>query len=253
MMLKGKVAIVTGASRGLGKAIAIGFAKEGADVVVAARTEVENDRLPGTIFKTAEEIRSLGATTLAVKCDVTKERDVNDMIQAALREFGHIDIMVNNAGVAFYYPVIQTPLKRWELVLRVNLTGPFMCVKGVLPGMIEQKSGSIINLSSPAATARGGGKVGTGMAYGVSKAALERFTWGLSAEVGQYNIAVNALKPNGIVDTDGMRFWLKDADKSQWESPARMVKCAIFLAQQDAKGVTGCVATDAELCTWHGL
>jgi citronellol/citronellal dehydrogenase len=253
MKLEGRVAVVTGASRGLGKAIAVGFAKEGADVVVAARTEVENDRLSGTIFKTAKEIRALGARALAVKCDVTDERDVNDMVKSALDEFGHIDILVNNAAVAFYYPVIETPLKRWELVLRVNVIGPFMCVKGVLPGMIEQKRGSIINLSSPAATARGGGKVSTGVAYGTSKAALERFTWGLSAEVGQYNIAVNALKPDGIVDTEGMRFWLKDADKSQWQSPERMVKCAIFLARQDAKGVTGCVATDAELCAWHGL
>jgi citronellol/citronellal dehydrogenase len=253
MKLDGKVAIVTGGSRGLGKAIAIGLATAGADVVVAARTEVENPQMPGTIYKTAEEIQSLGRRALPIKCDVTNEQSISDMVQKALTEFGHVDILVNNAGVAFYYPIVETPLKRWELVLRVNLIGPFLCSKAVLPQMIERRSGNIINISSLAADERVLGTVSTGVAYAVAKAGLDRFTWGLAAEVGQYNIAVNAIKPKGVVDTEGMRFQLPDADKSQWESPERMVKCAIFLASQDASGVTGTVATDEELYTWHGL
>ena len=253
MKLSGKVAIVTGSSRGIGKAIAIGFAKEGAKVVVAARTETDSEKLPGTIYKTADEIQALGSSALPIKCDVTDEQSVNDMVQEALGKFGHVDILVNNAGVAFYYPVIETPLKRWELVLRVILTGAFLCSKAVLPKMIEQKGGSIINISSPAANERNGGLVPTGVAYGVAKAGLDRFTWGLAAEAGQYNIAVNAVKPAGVVDTEGMRFWQPDADKSQWQTPDKMVKCAIFLATQDAQGVTGIVATDDELSAWHGL
>ena len=253
MKLQGKVAIVTGSSRGLGKAIAIGLATDGADVVVAARTEVENLQLPGTIYKTAEEIQALGHRALPIKCDVTKEQSVNDMVQKTLSEFGHVDILVNNAGVAFYYPIVETPLKHWELVLRVNLVGAFLCSKAVLPKMMEQKGGSIINISSLAADERVLSTVSTGVAYAVAKAGLDRFTWGLASEVGQYNIAVNAVKPAKVVDTEGMRFWMPDADKSQWESPERMVRCAIFLASQDANGVTGTVATDEELCTWHGL
>lgn len=253
MKLESKVAIVTGSSRGLGKAIAIGLATEGAEVVVAARTEVENPQLPGTIYKTAEEIQALGRRALPIKCDVTNEQSVNDMVQKALSEFGHVDILVNNAGVAFYYPIIETPLKRWELVLKVNLIGAFLCSKAVLPKMIEQRSGSIINISSLAADEKVLGTVSTGVAYAVAKAGLDRFTWGLAEEVGQYNIAVNAVKPHGVVDTEGMRFWMSDADKSQWESPERMVRCAVFLASQNANGVTGTVATDEELCTWHGL
>jgi citronellol/citronellal dehydrogenase len=253
MTLDGKVAIVTGSSRGLGKAIAIGLAREGADVVVAARTEVENPQMPGTIYKTAEEIQALGRRAMPVKCDVTSEQNVNDIVQKALAEFGHVDILVNNAGVAFYYPIVETPLKRWELVIKVNLIGAFLCSKAVLPKMIEQRSGSIINISSLAADERVLGTVSTGVAYAVAKAGLDRFTWGLAEEVGQYNIAVNALKPQGVVDTEGMRFWMPDADKSQWESPEKMVRCAVFLAGQDASGVTGVVATDEELCTWHGL
>jgi citronellol/citronellal dehydrogenase len=253
MKLSGKVAIITGGSRGIGKAIALGFAREGSDIVVAARTEVENPQLPGTIYKTAEEIQALGRRALPIRCDVTDEQSVNDMVQKALGEFGHVDILVNNAGVAFYYPVIETPLKRWELVLRVILTGVFLCSKAVLPKMIEQKTGSIINISSLAAEQRVLSEVPTGVAYAVAKSGLDRFTWGLAEEVGQYNIAVNALKPAGVVNTEGMRLWLPGADKSQWEPPDRMVKAAIFLAGQDAKGITGTVATDEEFCVWHGL
>jgi len=253
MRLNGKVAIVTGASRGLGKAIALGLAKEGADVVVSARTEAENPQLPGTIYKTTEEIRALGRRALAIKCDVSSEQSVSDMVKKALSEFGHVDILVNNAGVAFYYPVIETPLKRWEIVLRVNIIGAFLCSKAVLPKMIEQKKGSIINISSLAANERNGGTVSTGLAYAVAKAGLDRFTWGLAAEVGRFNIAVNCLKPHRVVDTEGMRFWVKEENRKGWVTPEKMVKCATFLAQQDARGVTGTVATDEELCAWHGL
>jgi NAD(P)-dependent dehydrogenase (short-subunit alcohol dehydrogenase family) len=253
MKLKGKLAIVTGASRGIGKAIAIGFAKEGADVVIAARTELENEKFPGTIYKTVEEIKVLGGHALPIKCDVTDEISVNEMVRRTISEFGRIDILVNNAGVAFYYPVIETPLRRWEIVLRVNLTGAFLCSKAVLQKMIEQRSGSIINISSLAANERDGHTVSTGLAYSVSKIGLDRFTWGLAAEVGKFNIAVNCIKPQGVVDTEGMRFWVKEEERKGWVTPEKMVKCAIFLAQQDAKGVTGVVATDEELFDWHGL
>ena len=253
MKLRDKVAIVTGASRGIGKAIAIGFAKEGADVVVAARTELENEKLSGTIHKTVEEIKVFGRRALPIRCDVTDENSVNEMVKKTIAEFGRIDILVNNAGVAFYYPVVETPLRRWEIVLRVNLTGAFLCSKAVLSKMTEQRSGSIINISSLAANERDGGTVSTGLAYAVAKAGLDRFTYGLSAEVGRFNIAINCLKPHGVVDTEGMRFWVKEEERKDWVTPEKMVKCAIFLAQQDARGITGRVATDEELCAWHGL
>jgi citronellol/citronellal dehydrogenase len=251
--LKGKVAIVTGASRGLGKAMAVGFAREGADVVVAARTETESRDLPGTIQQTEEEIRALGRDALAVRCDITEEHNVNRMTEAVLEKFGRIDILVNNAAVAFYRPILETPLKRWELVIRVNLIGAFLCSKAVLPSMIRQNCGSIINISSLAADERDEGTVPTGVAYAVSKAGLDRLTWGLATEVGQYNIAVNAVKPHRVVDTEGMRYWLRDADKSSWQSAEMMVKATLFLACQDSQGVTGTVSTDREICMWHGL
>jgi citronellol/citronellal dehydrogenase len=252
MRLKGRVAIVTGASRGLGKAMALGLAKEGAAVVVAARSEkTDPNGLEGTIHRTAEEIRALGGTCLPVRCDVTREEQVESMVQATMKEFGSIDILVNNAGIAFPAPVWELPLKRWELVFRVNLTGAFICTKSVLPVMMDQKRGSIIMLSSVQAQARG--SVPSGIAYGVSKAALERMTYGLATELGKFNIAVNCLKPRGAVETEGMRFLNPDADWSRWDTPDMIVKAALFLAAQDAAGVTGMVATDEELCAWHGL
>lgn len=255
MELKGKIAIVTGASRGIGKAIAIGLAGQGARVVVAARSEiVRNADLPGTISETVAEIEAAGGEALAVRCDVTEEDSVQNMVNRSIEVFGGVDILVNNAGVAFYYPVVETPFSRWDLVLRVNLHGTFLCSKAVLPSMMQQQSGSIINISSLAADERDQGTVPTGVAYAVAKAAVDRFTWGLATEVGKYDIAVNCLKPKEPVDTEGMRFWSSGNEKREgWVSAEKMVKCALFLAAQDAKGVTGTVATDEELCGWHGL
>ena len=221
--------------------------------MVAARTELENSQLPGTIRQTAEEIKAVGLEALPVRCDVTDEQSVNQLVRVTVEKFGRIDVLVNNAGIAFYYPILETPLKRWELVIKVNLIGAFLCAKAVLPQMIKQKCGSIINISSLAADERDEGTVPTGVAYAVSKAGLDRFTLGLATEVGKYNIAVNAVKPHRVVDTDGMRLWQPNADRSSWQSADRMVQATILLANQDSQGITGTIATDREICTWHGL
>jgi len=252
--VRGKIAVVTGASRGIGKAIALGFAREGAAVVVAARSESARDeRLPGSIHETVAEIEKHGGQGLAVRCDVTDEAGVTAMVETALETYGRIDVLVNNAAIDFPFPVTEMPLKRWELVMRVNTTGPFLCSKAVLPAMIAQGRGSIINISSQAATERGSGTVGYSAVYAASKAAVDRFTWALAAEVGKHNIAVNALKPAGVVDTEGMRLWVPQEERQGWTSPAAMVTCAVFLAKQDAGGVTGTVAVDDEYICWHGL
>ncbi|OFW61860.1 MAG: hypothetical protein A2133_02600 [Actinobacteria bacterium RBG_16_64_13] len=252
--VRGKIAIVTGASRGIGKAIALGLAQEGAGVVVAARSEsAPNERLPGSIHETAAEIEKLGGRALAVRCDVTNEASVTAMVEAALEKFGRIDVLVNNAAIDFPFPAREMPLKRWDIVMKVNVTGPFLCSKAVLPAMIAQGGGSIVNITSNAGAERGSGTVGYSAVYGVSKAALDRFTWALAAEEGKHNIAVNAVKPWAVVNTEGMRLWVPEEGRTGWVSPASMVTCAVFLARQDAGGVTGCVAFDDEYIAWHGL
>jgi NAD(P)-dependent dehydrogenase (short-subunit alcohol dehydrogenase family) len=246
MDLKGKVVIVTGASRGVGKAMALGLADKGAMVIIAARTEVETPPMPGSIELTARQIREAGGQAYPLRCDVTDEAQVNDMVSRVIGLFGRVDVLVNNSGIAFPAHAWEMPLKRWELVLKVNVTGAFLCARAVLPGMMERRAGSIINISSIQATQKG--SVRTGIAYGVSKAALERFTVGLAEEVRSFNVAVNCLKPRGAVGTEGMAYLHAAADRSHWDTPDMMVRACVFLASQGDGGVTGLVATDEEIC-----
>ncbi len=248
-----KVAIVTGASRGIGKAVAIGFAKEGAKVAIVARTEVPlKSGLPGTILQTADEIKAFGGEAFAIKTNVLEEAEVRDMVQKILDKWGKVDILVNNAAVAAPGPFAETTTKRWNLVIGVNVLGTFLCTKAVLPTMMKQRSGSIINTTSGAAASRV--KSVTGAAYGTAKAAIEHFTYALAAELGEYNIAVNCYHPSPGVASEGFVFNLPpDYDKSRLVGPEKMVKAAIFLAQQNAKGATACVASDEEYIQWHGL
>lgn len=252
--MKGKVAIVTGASRGIGKAISLAYAREGATVVVAARSETApSERLPGTIYETADLIEAAGGRALAVRCDVTDEASVDALVETTLEQCGRIDVLVNNAAVDFPARVTDMALKRWEIVLRVGLTGPFLCSKAALPAMIAGGGGSIVNITSGAGSEKGSGTVGYSAAYAATKAGLDRFTYALAAEVGQHNIAVNAVMPARIVGTEGMTMWATEEEKRRMVGPETMVACAVYLGKQDASGVTGCVATDDEYIVWHGL
>lgn len=247
MQLAGKVAIVTGSSRGIGKAIALAYAKEGADMVVVGRSETA-DRLPGTIHQTAAEVRALGRRALSVRCDVSSEEDVQRMVQQAQEEFGRIDVLVNNAGVIFHTNIVDTLVRRWDLIVRVNLRGTFLCCKYVLPIMMQQRSGSIISLTSRASYEA---KPGT-TAYGLTKAGIERLTTGLAEEVREYTIAVNALDP-GLIRTEGALYaYPKDFDWSGWDlSPEVVCGPALFLAAQDARSFTGRVVRVREFGkTW---
>ena len=259
MRLKDKVAIVTGSSRGLGKAVAIDFAKEGASVVVAARTEQE-EKLPGTIYATAEEIRALGGKALPMKCNVAEEESVEEMARKTLDEFGKIDILVNNAATGWYLPVSETPTRRFDIVCAVNFRGPFLCMKAVLPKMMEQKSGSIINISSPGAeelysqVVREGRRRPTGFLYGATKAALERMTKAVAIEASEYNIVVNVLKPSALTFSEGGLLVNPGADPSTWRSPNLFFTPAVlFLATQTSQGLTGGVFKDEELCYQYHL
>ena len=239
MKLNDKVAIITGASRGVGKNMAMELAREGCHIVVAARTEREADpKLPGTIFSTAEEVRSLGVRALPVRTDVTDEESVRAMVQTTLDEFGRIDILVNNAGIMFPGRLWEIPAKRWDLVMRVNVRGPVICCQATLPHMIERRQGVIINISSIVADQRGEGNI----SYSVTKQALRKFSEGLAEEVKEHSIQVFALSPEGLVITPGTMYHRLDEQVPSGplvESPEAMGKAAVFLCSDEAKSLSG--------------
>src|SRR5262245_8979033 len=144
--LAGRAGIVTGASRGIGRAIALGLARHGCSVVVAAKSTESTDRLPGSIFTVAAEVEALGAAALPVQVDVRDADQVEALAARAKERFGRIDILVNNAGALWWKPLLETPARRFDLVMAVNARAAFLCCQAVLPSMIENRRGHIINM-----------------------------------------------------------------------------------------------------------
>jgi len=242
--LEGKVAFVAGASRGIGRTVAVALAEAGAAVAVAARSEQEG-RLPGTIHSVADQITESGGRALAVSCDVSVEEQVEQAVATTVAEFGGIDILIANAGVLWLGPIESTPLKRWQLCLDVNLTGVFLVTKAVIPHLKARGGGSLV-----AVTTSGVGMTDRGSnAYWVSKAAVERLYLGLATDLKADNIAVNCLAPSRVVVTEG---WLaggggREIPPEMIEPPEAMATAAVFLAGQNATGITGTVQRSESL------
>jgi NAD(P)-dependent dehydrogenase (short-subunit alcohol dehydrogenase family) len=243
LSLAGKVAVVTGASRGIGRATAIALARAGADVVVAARTAQEGQaRLPGTIEETAQEVQALGRKALAVPTDLTRDEQVEELVQRTLATFGRVDVLVNNAAVNYMATFADTPMRRWDLVLNVNLRGTVLCTKLFLPHMLSRGQGTIVNLSSYLAVA----SVPRTLAYGVSKMAIEKFTQGLAQELLGTGVSVNCLRIEANVATEGWTFLNPGTDFSTWEKPEAAAECIVWLAVQPPS-LTGLVLTMADV------
>ena len=241
-VLAGQVAVITGASRGIGDAIARRFAMEGARVVVSARTVEEGEHyLPGSLAKTVADIRGAGGEALAVKADLAAQTDRDNLIDAAVAEFGRVDILVNNAAITYFTSVSEFSEKRYDLMLEVQVRAPFELAQLVLPQMCERGSGWILNISSHAAlhpAKDSGGRGGT--VYGMCKAALERFTTGLAAEVYEDGIGVNAISP-GLVATPGViHHKLINAENESRVTPVEhMAEACLRLCHGDPQSLTG--------------
>ncbi len=234
--LTGKVALITGASRGIGRAIALAYAGAGASVAVTARTAEQLDAL-------VAEIEGFGGTALAIPADLALETDIQRIAETTVQRFGRMDILVNNAAIIHpRIDLVDFDPALWRQVLDVNLTAVALLTKAVLPGMIAQGSGKIINISSI-----GGRKGARGRsAYRVTKAALISLTESVAAEVKRHGIDVNCICPGGV-DTEGYREAFHSrgrADNPRLMESAEIANLAIFLASDASSAITG-AAIDA--------
>ena len=243
--MDGKVALVTGASRGIGEAIAARFAREGAAVAVSARTVEEGDHpLPGSISGTVASIVDAGGAAIAVAADLSKQEDRKRLVEETERQLGPIDILVNNAAITYFEPVVDFDEGHYRLMFEVQVRAPFELSQMVLPGMRERRSGWILNISSGAGRHPVGPpyqRAGGGTVYGMCKAALERFTTGLASEVHTDNIAVNVMSPSGLVLTPGVVHHKlhERVPESGHEPVSYMAEAAHALCTGDPQTLTG--------------
>ncbi len=228
MKIEKKVAIVTGASRGIGRAIALKLAERRCNVVV---NYLKNKEKALDVVKLSKKH---GAEGLAVKADVSKFNEVKEMVEKTIEKFGRIDVLVNNAGViSKKYSIAEIDEEEWDRVLNVNLKGTFNCCKAVMPYMIEQRVGKIVNISSIAG--RMGGMVG--VHYAASKAGVLGLTYALASELAKYNITVNAVAPNAV-DTEMISEELKEriaklTPLKRIAKPEEVAHAVLFLIEND--------------------
>jgi len=248
MDLDGAVAIVTGASRGVGAATAVALAAAGTSVVCAARaTEASPLPIPGTIDDTVRTIAAAGGVGIARPTNLAVDADVEAMVDDTVARFGRVDILVNNAAITFPGD-IELAMKRFDLIFDVDLRAPVIATQRALPGMIERGTGAIVNVSSAAALNYYPGQ----MAYGMAKAALEHFTVSLAAQVAVHNISVNTFRIDVPVASEGFLAAMPDADHSDWEPPEVAAEGILWMLRQNPE-YTGHNAGMARLRADHGI
>lgn len=239
---KNKVVIITGSRRGMGRSHAILFAKAGAKVVVSDISEEDCQ-------KVVDEIKQNGGEAIAIKCDVTKKSEVEDMIKETVEKWGKIDVLVNNAGVISYKPFLELPEEEWDKILSVNLKGNFLCAQAAAKEMMKQKSGAIVNIASIMM-----GQMGMGMPtiahYTASKGGIAALTKTMALELAPYNIRVNAIAPGAIetpmadpskVDPKILEATLARIPLHRYGKPEEVSNLALFLASDASSYITGSI------------
>ena len=210
--------MVTGSSRGIGRAMALRLAREGASVVITGKSEESTEKLPGSIHTVAEEIGAAGGTAIALRLDVRSEDEVAAMVGETVDRFGRLDILVNNAGALWWQPVLETPIKRYDLMWQVNVRGAFLCAYHALPHMIRNNFGHIVNCSPPLDTQAHPGYV----AYMTTKHGMTALALGIAAEHAKDNVAANSLWPVTLIESLATINY-NVGDRSMWRSPEILV------------------------------
>ncbi|MFC5743043.1 SDR family oxidoreductase [Dyella tabacisoli] len=234
--LAGKTLFITGASRGIGLAIALRAARDGANIVVAAKSSVSNPKLPGTIYTAAEQIEAAGGKALALKCDIREEDEVRAAVAATVDAFGGIDILVNNASAIWLAGALDTPMKRFDLMQQVNARGSFLCAQWCMPHLLKAANPHILTLAPPPSLDPKWWAPHTG--YTLAKMGMSFVTLGLAGEFGPQGVAVNALWPRTIIATDALNM-IPGIAIERCRTPTIMADAAHAVLTRPAAGFAG--------------
>ncbi len=241
--LRGKVAVITGASRGIGKAIALKFAEHGINVAVGAKTVESSAKTPGTIHDTVREVEARGAQGLAVQTDVRSPEQIAALVQKTVDKFGRIDIVVNNAGAIMFMPVEEMPVKRFDLMMQLNYRAPYVLCHEAIPHLKQQGAGHIINMSPPPRIGSLAAEEWRGRTcYLMSKFGMSHLTLGLAEELRDDNIAVNSLWPANVIDTQATRVFAKmlaARSDTDWYSPDMVAEACLEIVKTSPASLSG--------------
>ena len=244
MTLAGKTLFITGASRGIGLAIALRAARDGANIAIAAKSSVPNPKLPGTIHSAAEAIVAAGGRALALKCDIREEDEVKGAVAATVDTFGGIDILVNNASAIWLRGAMETPMKRFDLMQQVNARGSFLCAQTCLPHLAQSANPHILTLAPPPSLDPKWWGPHTG--YTLAKMGMSFVTLGLAAEFGPRGVAVNALWPRTVIATDAINM-IPGVDAAACRRPEIVADAAHAVLVRDARGFHGRFLIDEDV------
>lgn len=246
--LQGQVAFITGSTRGIGREIAIALAKRGCNIVVTGKTDEPRDDVPGTIYTTAEEVEESGAEALPLKLDVRYDEQIEDAINQTVDKWGRLDILINNAGAIHLKSVLETPPKRFDLLMGVNARAAYACSYYALPHMIERNYGHILMASPPIAIDRAPGKA----AYALSKLGMTFIAQSLAEEVREHNIGVNAFWPVSAIETQAtIHFNL--GTEEMWRKPQILSDMVLSIVTREPKDCTGNALYDEDVLREEGV
>jgi citronellol/citronellal dehydrogenase len=248
--LHGKTVFITGASRGIGLAIALRAARDGANVVIAAKSDVANPKLPGTIHSAAAAVEAAGGKALAIKCDIREEEQVRAAVERTVTHFGGLDVLVNNASAIWLRGALDTPMKRFDLMQQVNARGTFLCAQMCLPHLLKSANPHILTLAPPPSLDPKWWAPHTG--YTLAKMGMSFVTLGLAAEFAAQGIAVNALWPRSIIATDALNM-IPGVDISFGRKPEIVADAAHAILVRDARGFTGNFLIDEQVLHEAGV
>jgi len=249
--LKGKTLFITGSSRGIGKAIGLAAARDGANVVITGKSEVANPKLPGTIRSAADEIEAAGGRALALKLDVRDDAEIERAVAAAAERFGGIDVLVNNASAIFLAGTADTPAKRYDLMHQVNARGTFLASRACLPYLAKAANPHILNLSPPLDMRAKW--FAPHVAYTMAKYGMSMCVLGMAEELAGQGIAVNALWPRTVIDTAALNLLGGEALARCARKPDIVADAARFILLRDARTCTGNFFIDDEVLRAEGV